>query len=55
MKYPELKGKCKNCTLGCFRLEDEKFEGTNECEYAENGLEMCKRILEEKQCQMKIL
>lgn len=28
----ELKGKCKNCT-GCQRLEDEKFEGTNDCEW----------------------
>lgn len=52
MKYTELKGKCKNCTLGCFRLEDETFNGTNECEYAENGLDMCKKIIEG--VQMKI-
>ena len=28
----ELKGKCKKC-LGCNRLNDENFEGTNECDF----------------------
>lgn len=32
-KYPELKGKCKICELGCFRLEDENFTGIYRCEY----------------------
>ena len=32
-KYPELKGKCKNCTLGCYRLEDPNFTGIYRCEY----------------------
>lgn len=33
MKYPELKGKCKECELGCFRLESPEFEGIYRCEY----------------------
>lgn len=33
IKYPELKGKCKICELGCFRLEDENFTGIYRCEY----------------------
>ena len=54
MKYPELIGKCKNCTLGCFRLEDPLFEGTDNCQYAEkNGLDLCKKILRGE--QVKIL
>ena len=54
MKYPELKGKCKNCTLGCFRLEDPTFEGIDDCQYAEeSGLDLCKKILKGE--QMKIL
>jgi hypothetical protein len=32
MKYPELKGVCKNC-LGCNKLENPYFTGENECEY----------------------
>lgn len=52
MKYPELKGKCKNCTLGCFRLEDSEFEGTDKCEYTENGLDLCKKILKGEQVKI---
>ena len=51
MKYPELIGKCKNCTLGCFRLEDENFRGTDNCEYIEDGFTKCKRII--KQMKME--
>ena len=29
----ELKGVCKGC-LGCNKIEDENFEGVDECEYA---------------------
>lgn len=29
----ELKGICKDC-LGCNRIEDENFEGVEECKYA---------------------
>ena len=44
MKYPELKGKCKTC-LGCNRLEDPYFTGTNECEYARQPIQEIKQIL----------
>lgn len=44
----ELKGKCKTC-LGCIRLEDKNFVGTNECKYAPNWIEECKRILKGEQ------
>jgi hypothetical protein len=33
MKYPELKGLCKNC-LGCNKLELPDFTGVYRCEYA---------------------
>ena len=33
IKYPELKGLCKNC-LGCNKLELETFTGVYRCEYA---------------------
>ncbi len=42
----ELIGKCKNC-LGCNRLEDSDFRGTNNCEYAPE--ETCRRILKGEQ------
>ena len=42
--YKELTGKCKNC-LGCMRLEDPNFVGTNECEYADNPIQPIKEIL----------
>ena len=41
----ELEGKCKNC-LGCMRLEDKNFRGTDSCDETLSGLEMCKKILE---------
>lgn len=47
MKYPELIGKCKNCTLGCFRLEDPSFIGTDKCQYAEDGFKKCQQIIEQ--------
>ena len=52
--YKELKGKCKYC-LGCIRLEDENFEGTNECIWAETPIEYIHRILgiEEKENDYK--
>ena len=43
MKYPELTGKCKNCT-GCNLLEIPFFTGKTECEYAED-----KKIIEGEQ------
>ena len=42
--YKELTGKCKNC-LGCMRLEDPSFTGTNECEYAKDTIQQIKVIL----------
>lgn len=33
MKYPELKGKCKECYLKCFRVESPEFEGILRCDY----------------------
>lgn len=33
MRYPELKGVCKNC-LGCSRLESPYFRGITECKYS---------------------
>lgn len=33
MKYPELKGKCKDCLFGCGRLASPEFEGIYRCEY----------------------
>ena len=38
MSYKELKGKCKFC-LGCSLLEDENFNGTDECIWAETPIE----------------
>ena len=42
--YKELTGKCKNC-LGCMRLEDPNFLGTNECEYVKDPIQQIKEIL----------
>lgn len=36
-KYPELTLKCKNCTLGCYRLEDPNFIGIYRCEFFTEG------------------
>ena len=44
MKYPELKGICKTC-LGCNRLENPYFTGTNECKYARQPIQEIKQIL----------
>ena len=33
MKYPELKGKCKECELGCGRLANPEFTGVYRCEF----------------------
>lgn len=33
IKYPELKGICKNC-IGCNRLEIPEFSGIYRCNYA---------------------
>ena len=44
MSYKKLKGKCKYC-LGCVRLEDEKFEGTDNCSLAESPIDYIHRIL----------
>lgn len=32
--FKELKGECKNCVLGCGRLENLNFVGIEKCEYA---------------------
>ena len=42
--YKELQGKCKYC-LGCNRLEDEDFEGTNECKLYEDPIDYIHKIL----------
>ena len=42
--YKELTGKCKIC-LGCMRLEDPNFLGTNECEYVKDPIQQIKEIL----------
>ena len=47
----ELIGKRKNC-LGCNRLEDYNFTGTNKCEYAPDWREMCKKILKGEQTKI---
>ena len=44
-------GKCKNC-LGCNRLEDYNFTGTDTCEYAPDWREICKRILKGEQTRI---
>ena len=31
--YKQLNGVCKNCVLGCGRLEEPNFIGVIECEY----------------------
>ena len=46
MKYPELTDLCKNCT-GCNQLANVTFVGISKCEYNENGLEQCKKIIEQ--------
>lgn len=43
-KYPKLYGKCPTC-LGCNRLEDKSFTGTNDCEYADEPIKQIKQIL----------
>ena len=37
IEYKKLKGKCKNCMLGCYRLEDPEFTGIYSCEYYTEG------------------
>lgn len=53
MKYPELKGKCKNCG-GCMRLENPLFTGTDNCKYADEPIKEIKKILGIKGEQLKI-
>lgn len=50
MSYKELQGKCKYC-LGCTRLEDENFNGTDNCIWAEDPIEYIHRILGRKDKQ----
>lgn len=42
--YTELHGKCKNCG-GCMRLENNNFNGTNECKYADEPIQQIKQML----------
>lgn len=42
--YKKVRGKCKSCP-GCMRLEDINFMGTDECIYAPDWKEECKKIL----------
>ena len=44
MSYKELQGKCKYC-LGCIRLEDENFNGTNNCIWADDPIDFIHNIL----------
>lgn len=36
-EYKELTSKCKNCILGCYRLENPEFTGVYRCEYYTGG------------------
>ena len=55
MKYPELRGKCKDCT-GCNLLEIPFFTGKTECDnYSktnETGLDKCWKILKGEQLKL---
>lgn len=42
--YKDLKGQCKDC-LGCIRLENKNFEGTNECKLYEDPIDYIHKIL----------
>lgn len=44
MSYKKLQGKCKYC-LGCTRLEDEKFIGTDNCIWAYDPIKHIHEIL----------
>ena len=43
MSYKKLQGKCVYC-LGCTRLEDINFNGTNNCIWAEKNIEYTQKI-----------
>lgn len=46
MKYPKLRGLCKKCELGCFRLENPEFTGTMNCKHTDATMTK-EEILEE--------
>ena len=55
MRYPELRGKCKNCIYGCNLLGEPFFTGKTECENyigEETGLEKCWKILKGEQLKL---
>ena len=44
-KYQQLELKMCKMSVGCMRLENPNFRGTDECEYAEEPIQKIKNIL----------
>lgn len=52
--YPQLRRKMCKMSVGCMRLENPNFRGTNECKYADEPIKEIKQILgiqEKIKCQ----
>lgn len=43
--YPQLERKMCKMSVGCMRLENPNFRGTDECEYADEPIKEIKNIL----------
>lgn len=43
--YPQLTRKMCKMSVGCMRLENPNFRGTDECEYADEPIKEIKNIL----------
>lgn len=43
--YPQLERKMCKMSVGCIRLENPNFKGTDECEYADEPINEIKKIL----------
>lgn len=43
--YPQLRRKMCKMSVGCMRLENPNFRGTNDCKYADEPINEIKKIL----------
>lgn len=47
--YPQLERKMCKMSVGCMRLENPNFRGTDECKYADEPINEIKKILNIKE------
>lgn len=47
--YPQLRRKMCKMSVGCMRLENPNFKGTNDCKYTDKPISEIKKILNIKE------